>query len=105
MLNVQSLSRALARIRSKLLPVLLLAAAMTVHAQDRPAYRIFDRQGGEVTYARMVQAITRADVVFFGETHDDAMSHWLELQVLKSLHAHDANAPRLTLAMEMFEGR
>lgn len=48
----------------------------------------------------MIAAAQKADVVFFGEEHNDPISHWLELQVLKSLYQKD-NA--LTLAMEMFE--
>ncbi len=69
-------------------------------AQDNPAYTIFESGGNTVSYNKMINAAEKADVVFFGEEHNDAISHWLELQVLKSLYQKDG---KLTLAMEMFE--
>jgi uncharacterized iron-regulated protein len=83
-----------------LLLALLINTAPSLIAQDKPAYRIFDADGKEVRYDKMIKSFEKADVVFFGENHNDPISHWLELQVLKSLYE---NNPQLTLAMEMFE--
>ncbi len=69
-------------------------------AQDKPAYRIFDSEGKEIKYEKMISAAEKADVVFFGEQHNDPISHWLELQILKSLFEKDKS---IALAMEMFE--
>ena len=71
-----------------------------VMAQDKPAYTIFSSNGKKATYTRMVKDLTRADVVFFGELHNNPIAHWLELEVAKSLYETNAN---LVLAMEMFE--
>ena len=78
----------------------LLLFPFLVLAQDKPAYRLFDSDGKEVRFEKMVKVVAKADVVFFGELHNDPISHWLELEVLKSLYETDRN---LTLAMEMFE--
>ncbi len=80
--------------------LLLFLFPFLTFAQDKPAYRLFDSDGKEIRYEKMINVLTKADVVFFGELHNDPISHWMELEVLKSLHAHD---PHLTLAMEMFE--
>ena len=48
----------------------------------------------------MIRSLQKADVVFFGELHNNTFAHWIELQVLKDLYATNT---RLTLGMEMFE--
>ncbi|WKN45979.1 ChaN family lipoprotein [Tunicatimonas pelagia] len=67
---------------------------------DKPAYRIFDGSGVEVSYESMVNTLDSADVVLFGELHNNALVHWLELQVAKDLYAQDSN---LVLGLEMLE--
>jgi uncharacterized iron-regulated protein len=81
---------------------LLLMLFISLHGfgQEKPAYRLFDSEGKEVRYEKMIKEISTADVVFFGEQHNDPISHWLELQVMKSLYEKNN---QLTLAMEMFE--
>ena len=83
--------------------ILILLFSLTFHlasAQDKPAYILFNSEGKEVRYEKMIKELEKAEVVFFGEQHNDPISHWMELQVMKSLYEKDN---RLTLAMEMFE--
>jgi uncharacterized iron-regulated protein len=84
----------------KFLTLLFSFSFYIVSAQDKPAYRLFDSEGKEVRYDKMIKELERADVVFFGEQHNDPISHWMELQVMKSLYEKNN---QLTLAMEMFE--
>lgn len=79
---------------------LLLTTGLTSVAQDKPAYRLFDAEGKEVKYEKMIKELEKADIVFFGESHNDPISHWLEIEVMKSLYEKNQ---QLTLAMEMFE--
>ncbi|MEP7381751.1 MAG: ChaN family lipoprotein [Gemmatimonadota bacterium] len=54
----------------------------------------------EVTFETMMRAASRADVVFFGEQHDDPATHRAELSVLAAL----GNGARpVVLSLEMFE--
>lgn len=69
-------------------------------AQDPATYRIFSREGKEVSFDKMMRALTKADIVFFGEMHNDPIGHWLELRVFKELYAKNND---IVLAMEMFE--
>lgn len=69
-------------------------------AQDATAYEVYTGQGKHTTYKKMLQQAAEADVVFFGEQHNNALAHWLELRVLKDLYAQH---PALALGMEMFE--
>lgn len=71
------------------------------YRNDFPAYVIYDRQGNRVTYSQMVQALSEADVCLFGEQHNDPISHWLELSLVKSFHA--LKGDRLVVGAEMWE--
>lgn len=67
---------------------------------QKPAYELYDSAGNRLSYDRMVQQLAQADVVLFGELHNDALVHWLELQVVKDMFAQDSN---LMIGAEMFE--
>jgi uncharacterized iron-regulated protein len=69
---------------------------------DKPAYLIYDSELKNVQeYSLMVKQLAEADIVFFGETHNNPICHWLELQVTKDLFA--AQKEKLVLGAEMFE--
>ncbi|UYZ65162.1 ChaN family lipoprotein [Hymenobacter weizhouensis] len=70
-------------------------------ADDKPAYRLFTAAGRPASYNQMVRELARADVVFFGEQHNDPLAHWLELQVVKDLLR--LRQGQLVLGLEMFE--
>nr|WP_317233048.1 MULTISPECIES: ChaN family lipoprotein [Pontibacter] len=68
---------------SNLLILLLLMVTITVSAQDKPAYKLFTKDGKDVTYGKMLGELKKADVVLFGEQHNDPIAHWLQLEVAK----------------------
>ncbi|GAC1373218.1 MAG: hypothetical protein NVS3B25_02120 [Hymenobacter sp.] len=69
---------------------------------DRPAYRLFTATGQPADYDQMLAELAQADVVLFGEQHNDVMAHWLERQVTKDL-LHLKKPGQLVLGLEMFE--
>ena len=71
-------------------------------AGERPAYRLFTAQGQAADYDQMLTQLAQADVVLFGEQHNDPIAHWLELQVAKDL-ASLKGPGKLVLGLEMFE--
>jgi len=82
---------------------LLLIAALGLAAfkSDKPAYALYDNEGKKVKYDKMIENISKTDVVFFGELHDNPISHWLEYEVTADLH--EVVGERLVLGAEMFE--
>ncbi|CAN5907267.1 ChaN family lipoprotein [soil metagenome] len=68
---------------------------------EKKAYEIFDRKGTLSSYAKMLKAAKEADIVLFGEFHDNAICHWLELELTKDLYADKKE--KLVLGAEMFE--
>ena len=79
--------------------VLLTAAAqdsMSVH------YKIYDTRTQQIiTIDKIVTDLASADVLFFGEEHNDSAGHYLESKIFRALHAQYAN--QLALSLEMFE--
>ncbi len=49
----------------------------------------------------MMKELEDADIVLFGESHDNPIAHWLELEVTKDLY--DAKKDNLVIGAEMFE--
>jgi len=84
----------------KLLALLLLIS-VSATAQDKPAYKVYTKDGKPSDFTAMMKEAAKADITFFGELHDNSMAHWLELQVMKDLFAQRGS---VTVGMEMFEG-
>jgi uncharacterized iron-regulated protein len=53
---------------------------------DSPrAYALFTSEGEPVAWPELVEAASKADVVLFGELHDDAIMHWLQAELVRDL--------------------
>ncbi|MBO9699450.1 MAG: ChaN family lipoprotein [Sporocytophaga sp.] len=72
---------------------------LNIFAQD--AYTLFDKQGKKVSYDKFLSGMESADIILFGEIHDNALCHWLQLQVLKSLEA--VKKGKVVVGGEFFE--
>lgn len=68
---------------------------------DKPAYYLFNKEGKDVKYEKMLKESAEADIVLFGESHDNPISHWLQLELTKDLY--EAKKDKLVLGAEMFE--
>ncbi len=84
-----------------LLLTVVIAMALSANSQSPAAYKIFDSQGNQVSFAQMIKTLNGADVVFFGEEHNNPISHWLELEVTKALYRK--HEQKLVMGAEMFE--
>ncbi|WP_420460500.1 ChaN family lipoprotein [Neolewinella sp.] len=77
--------------------MLWLLLSTTLWSQSVPqAYALFGKSGKEVSYKKMLRELQEADVILFGEYHNNPIAHWLELVVAGDLRAYD-------LGLEMFE--
>ncbi len=89
---------------TKYTPILLILTSfllLSFTATHKQAYQIFDKKGKVSSYKKMLQAAKKADVILFGELHNNPICHWLQLELTKDLHAHKQN--QLVLGAEMFE--
>lgn len=70
--------------------------------KPKPAYQIFTGDKAKsIDFDKMMKGLKDADVVFFGENHNNSICHWLQLQVLKDLS--DATEKKVIIGAEMFE--
>ena len=83
----------------KIITSILLFATILSAAQDKKAYQIFDKNGKKTSYEKLLKAGEKADVVLFGEYHDNSVVHWLQLEFTKDL----AQKKDLVLGAEMLE--
>ena len=67
-------------------------------AQEK-AFQIYSKNGNKISYKTMVFKTVKADVVLFGENHNDPISHWLQLELTKSMY--EKHAEDLMLGAEM----
>jgi uncharacterized iron-regulated protein len=82
-------------------PAARVASPVSSPVVGDPGFRIVapDARTG-ITWAQMIDRLARADVVFFGEQHDDPETHRAETAVLESLGR--VGRP-VVLSLEMFE--
>lgn len=79
----------------------LIISILGFSAKHFDAYKIYNSKGKEVSYEKVIKATADKSHIFFGEYHDNPISHWLQLELTKSLfYLHKR---KLTLGAEMFE--
>lgn len=74
---------------------------INTYNNDFPAYVIYNDKGEKVTYSQMVTTLLDADICLFGEQHNDPISHWLELSLLKTFNGIKGKS--LVVGAEMWE--
>lgn len=68
---------------------------------DKPAYLLFNKEGKEIKYKKMLKQMEGADIILFGELHDNPIVHWLQLELTTDLF--ELQGKNLVLGAEMFE--
>ena len=82
------------------LTLIFLFIGQSIFSQDLPAYKIYSQEGKELKFSKMMKQISEADVILFGENHNNSIVHWLELQVTKAMYEQSTN---LVVSLEMLE--
>jgi uncharacterized iron-regulated protein len=85
----------------KILILFAVSLLMMAFKSDKPAYRIFNTEGKDVKYGKMLEEMETADVVFFGELHNNPICHWLQIELTRDLYEKKDSA--IMLGAEMFE--
>ncbi|MBL6956380.1 MAG: ChaN family lipoprotein [Chlorobium phaeobacteroides] len=83
-----------------LVVLLILSCLVTpAYGKGKPAYEIFDAGGDKASYRKLYKKAKKADIILFGELHNNPIAHWLRLELTKDL----LNTNNLILGGEMFE--
>ena len=78
--------------------ILLMNFAVTI---DKQPYTLFNAKGAKTNYDQLLAEAKKADIVLFGELHDNPICHWLQRELTEDLLAEKKN--NLVLGAEMFE--
>jgi len=83
--------------------IILLAAitlfSFNTYSQSKTAYQIYNSKGKKVKYSKMMKLVNDADIILFGELHNNPIAHWLQYEVSLDL----IKSGNLTFGAEMFE--
>jgi uncharacterized iron-regulated protein len=80
--------------------ILFLGIIFLAFKMDKPAYLLYNSKGKSQKYSKMIRQLAEADVVLFGELHNNALVHWLQREVVQDLKEAGRS---LVMGAEMFE--
>jgi uncharacterized iron-regulated protein len=87
--------------RTLLIALAIIIGSSTTSFKEVPAYQVFNQKGKATDFEKLCEAAADADVICFGELHNNSMGHWLQLRLLKYLAAKKAN--KVVVGAEMWE--
>ncbi|MEO1652051.1 MAG: ChaN family lipoprotein [Bacteroidota bacterium] len=80
---------------------ILLLPLLGMAQMNKPAYQIFNQEGNITSYSDLLDAAAQAEVILFGELHNNPIAHWLQLELSQDLFIKVGK--KLVLGAEMFE--
>lgn len=88
-------------ILKKILPALAVLLPIYGAIAQVQAYKIFNSKGKETSFEKMSKDLEKADVVLFGELHNNSIAHFLQVKLAKKLAENKSK--KLIIGAEMFE--
>jgi len=82
-----------------IISVVTLFFFVSIFAQIKTPFVLYNSKGKKISYKKMIRVLAQNDIVLFGEYHNNAIAHWLQLSVTKDLF----EKRKLTIGAEMFE--
>lgn len=80
----------------------LIISATAAHAQNTDAYTIYEtKSGNNITFIQLVDQVNHADIILFGEEHNDSIAHLLQFRMLEDLYY--TNNGKVAVSFEMWE--
>lgn len=80
---------------------LFLVIILLSFSGDKEAYQVFDDLGHSSSYKKILKKAEEADIILFGELHNNPINHWLELELTKDIFA--SVNENVVLGAEMYE--
>jgi len=79
--------------------IIAVFISLPTFSQKIEAYRIFDKNGKEVSMKKMLKELELTQIILFGEFHNNTIAHWLQFEISNYL----SEKHKLILGAEMFE--
>jgi uncharacterized iron-regulated protein len=87
--------------KKSFLVLVLSILPLVLFSQGKPAYSLFSKNGKPAKWKQVIRKSTDAELIFFGEQHNDPIAHWLQLELLMELFS--IHGDKLKIGAEMFE--
>ncbi len=81
--------------------IMIFSCFTIIYAQSKQAYELYNNKGKKANYDKMIKDLVKSDMVFFGEYHNNPISHWLQIEMAKSFY--ELKGDKLFFGAEMFE--
>jgi len=85
----------------KLITFLLISLLTLSFKGDKNAFTVFNDIGGKESYDKILKKAAKADIILFGELHDNPINHWLQLELTKDIF--EQINEDVVLGAEMYE--
>ncbi|PCI07842.1 MAG: hypothetical protein COB73_07685 [Flavobacteriaceae bacterium] len=79
----------------------IVSFVQTSNAQDKVASQLYNNKGKKIKYQKMIKGLADSDMVFFGEYHNNPISHWMQIEMAMSFF--ELKGDKLFFGGEMFE--
>ncbi len=81
--------------------LMIIGYVLGLFSLTEDIYKIIDtRKKEEINLSQLTLRLSKADVIFFGEHHDDSFHHEMEYKILEQI---DQRGGKLAVSFEMFE--
>lgn len=87
--------------KTKLILLFTAFVLFSAMKNDKAAYQLFNSEGKQIKYKKLLKAANEADIILFGELHNNPICHWLQLELTKDLFS--SKNDNIILGAEMFE--
>lgn len=88
--------------KNNLMLFLTLLLGLTVNAQSHfEAYKLYNNKGKEISIKKLYKTVEKSENVFLGELHNNPISHWFYLNLIK--HTFEHHNKKIQVGAEMFE--
>jgi len=82
------------------LSLIILSLSLSGNAQELKSYQLYNSDNEAIGFSEMIEELSTADVILFGELHNNPICHWLQFELTNQLYSKDSN---MVLGAEMFE--
>ncbi len=85
----------------KLIFFLAIALISLSFKGEKKAFVVFNDIGGKESYDKILKKAEKADIILFGELHNNPINHWLQLELTKDIF--EQINENIVLGAEMYE--
>ncbi|MEA3503750.1 MAG: ChaN family lipoprotein [Bacteroidota bacterium] len=84
-----------------ILLTIILFVGLTAFKSDKPSHQLYKASGKNIKFKKLIKEAAQADIILFGELHNNPIAHWMQYEIVKEMYAEKGK--QIVLGAEMFE--